>query len=425
MARALYLAASSLLLIAGPPLVLLASLVRPAWRRGLAQRLTLRRPALPAGPIWIHGASIGEVRVATELGKRLSAAFPGRPLLVTTNTVAGAEEAARAGHAAWFAPVDHPLTAARFLDAASPAILVVVETELWPFWLSALEQRGIPAVLVNGRISRRALGRYRWAARLFRRTLQGFSLLLMRGAEDAEHARALGADPGRVVVAGDMKGALAPGVPAARVGALRERYGIREDDPVLVAGSTDAGEEEIVLDAWDAARVGSPNLRLILAPRQPARFDDAWRLAAARTPLVRRASEEEGVRAAPAILLDRMGELADHYGLADLAFVGGSFTDRGGQNLLEPARLGVPVLYGPHVENWEAAARRIEAAGGGRRCGSPGELSDAVAALLADGARRRAMGAAAMGAAAEEGAEDAVALAVRSIGRLLGGPGGP
>ena len=384
--------AVSALMPVGLPVVLAGSLVRPRWRVGLAERLSLRLPGESDG-LWCHAASLGEMRLAVALMDRLGVGG-----ILTTNTVAGRDEADRSGRRAWFAPLDHPFTVRRFMGAARPRALFVLETELWPGWLSAVRRRSIPVALVNGRLSERALRRYRYAGSLMRETLRGFDLLLMRSEGDADRMAALGAPADRLRVVGDLKA----GLPAVRSPeTVRTRYGLPDGLPVWIAGSTDEPEEEAVLEIHQQLRDELPDALLVIAPRQKERFETVWKLVRQRFPEARRASAGPGP--APVILLDRMGELALHYVGANAAFVGGSFTDRGGQNILEPALVGCPVAYGPRVANWEVAAQRLEKAGGAERCRTPLELGNWVRSMLAEPQRAAEMGLEAAKAAPDPG----------------------
>lgn len=415
--RVLYVLVLTLALPVALPIVLVVALFSRRWRSGLGERLTLTLPGADEHDhVWLHAASLGEMTLALELARRLEARGAG--MLITTNTAAGFDRAAVEGRRVRFAPLDHPITVARFFAAAAPRALVVLETELWPNWLHAARRAAIPSVLVNGRISARAARRYRLARSLLAPTLAAFDRLLMRSEQDAERARALGAPAARVLVVGDLKAGATTTLsdPAA----LRRRYGFTDDDLVLVAGSTDEGEEALVVELWRDLRRELPRLKLVVAPRQPGRFGQAWATMSSVEGAARASADP---RQPSIVLLDTVGQLRDHYALADLAFVGGSFTDRGGQNILEPALLGCPVCYGPRVPNWEESATILESAGGGFRCATPPDLAGLVRRLMRDPAARAAAGAAARGAAAQVGSDEAWSRTIAAIASIAGIPG--
>ena len=278
-----------------------------------------------------------------------------------------------------------------------PAACIMVEAEIWPGFLRACRRRSIPVVLVNGRISERSFRRYRRLSGLLKEPLQAFEQACMQSEADAERARGIGIPVDRVVVTGNMKFDQAPAGPVRPA---------EPESPVLVAGSTSPGEEEMVLSAVAGLdEKARRDLLVILAPRHRERFEEVARmLAACGIPFVRR-SELASIDASslfrgalprgPAprvVLLDTVGELAGVYALATVAFVGGSLVPRGGQNLIEPAAHGVPVVFGPHTENFSSMADALIAAGAGFRVNDPRELSATVSALLYDPDRRQRAG---------------------------------
>jgi len=405
--------------LAGAPFLAGALALRPAWRIGLPERLG-RRPELSPGSVWVHAASVGEALAALPLLDRLQAG--GRRVVASTTSVAGRDLLRRLRPAipCHLAPLDHPWCVARALARVRPAALVLLETELWPCWIRAAHARGIPVALVSGRLSERAFARYRRAAPLFRPALARLAAVGARSALDRERFLALGADPARARVTGDLKAAAAPPVPLAPdleralAGAL-----------LFAAGSTHAGEEEAALLALAAAEARGAAPVLALAPRQLARAAAVESAARAAGRRVRRRSAlgSEPLRPGEVLVLDSLGELAALYGRAALAFVGGTLAPVGGHNLFEPAAAGCPVLFGPHTANALPAAALLEACGAGRRVADPGELARAAAELLCDPAGARARGEAGRRAALAEagGAERAAAL----VESLLGGAAAP
>jgi 3-deoxy-D-manno-octulosonic-acid transferase len=384
---------------------------------GLAERLG-GRPALEPGSVWVHAASVGEALAARALLDRLRAA--GRPVVASTTTVDGRDllRRSRPEIPCHLAPLDHPWCVARALSRVAPAALVLVETELWPCWIRAARARGIPVALVSGRLSERSFARYRRAAPLFRRALRRLSAVGARSELDRERFLALGADPARVEVTGDLKAGAGPPAPLspdlqrALAGSL-----------LFAAGSTHAGEEEAALGALAAAEARGAAPVLALAPRELARAGAVLSAAraAGRRALRRTALGSESLRAGEVLVLDSLGELPALYGLAQLAFVGGTLAPVGGHNLLEPAAAGCPVLFGPHTEKAQPAASLLEACGAGRRVADASELARAAAEWLSDPAAARARGEAGRRAVLEVG--DGAARAAALVESLLAGAG--
>jgi len=343
-----------------------------ALRRGLPVAWRLRLEARPpvgleAGWVWLHAVSVGEILLAEGLAKRL--AQQGLRVHVTTGTPAGLEllerkvaDWNRAGgrFSGGALPFDDPAGLRPFL-ALPPGAFVALETELWPGLLRALEGAGVPAAIVNGRLTARSLER---GGPWLRRAAGRIGLVVARDPESLEGFRRLGAP--RVVLGGNLKTDLPP-PPLLHPGwAFLERGWA--SDPVLVAGNTVEGEEALLLQAWRAARASFPGLRLILAPRQPRRFAEAAELLERERVGYRRASqgwpEDDGAwRETPVLLLDTLGELASAYRFATLALVGGGWTWEGGHNPLEPARWGVPAWLGPGYANFTDLVEPLLAAG--------------------------------------------------------------
>jgi 3-deoxy-D-manno-octulosonic-acid transferase len=311
-------------------------------------------------------------------------------LVLSTTSLAGRELARRLPEAegAFLLPFDAPPPIARVLDRLRPELFVFTETELWPNLLAALGARGIPVALVSGRVSPRAFRRYRWARGLLAEAFRSVSLFGMQSEAEAERLLALGAPAERIAVTGSLKLDAEPPLPS---------FGVPPGVPLWVAGSTHSGEERACLEAFGNVRRQFPELRLLLAPRHLERLPEVERtLARAGLRWARRtAIGSTWTGDPPVLLLDTLGELAGSYRLGTVAFVGGTLVPVGGHNLIEPARAGLPVLFGPHVEKVEAAARALEASGGGRRVASAADLSEALAVWLADPLARSAAGRAA------------------------------
>jgi 3-deoxy-D-manno-octulosonic-acid transferase len=364
---------------------------------------------------------VGEALAAKVLVPELRQRFPGHALYVSTVTATGQAVAASvlAGQVdgIFYAPFDWAFSVRRALDAVRPALLLLVETEIWPHLVRQARRRGARVAVVNGRISPRSYPRYRTIRPFLARVLGEVDLFLMQSEAHAERLRALGAPPERVRVGGNLKfdavGAAAPSSELA--GLLGAADPAR---PLLVAGSTTAGEEEAVLAAFLRVRAKVAGARLLVAPRHPERFDEVERLVRARGLAVARRSRlgEGAWGAEPVLLLDTMGELAQVYALASLAFVGGSLAPRGGHNVLEAALAGVPVAVGPHMENFEEIAEAMRAAGALVQVKDAEGLAAALVDLIGDEARRRDLGERGRRAAlAERGASARTATQLREL----------
>ncbi|HKD18015.1 MAG TPA: glycosyltransferase N-terminal domain-containing protein [Thermoanaerobaculia bacterium] len=374
-----------------------------AWLRSLRGRRRLGdvrgrlgRSAWPDldGGIWIHAVSVGEVGVARNLVAAIRRSRPGTRIGVSTTTAAGRELAEKtlSRDAAVFAfPFDLAGPVERSLDQTRPGLVLLTETEIWPLFLERAARRGIPVALVNGRISERSFRRYRRVRGFMGRVLSRVALFAMQSPEDARRVVDLGGLPERVHVTGNVKYDLPEPAPFPDAERLRSAAAGR---PVVVAGSTAEGEDEIVLEAWSRL---SPRPLLLLAPRRPERFDEAARLAESRGLTVFRRSHPasrvpDPARVSDVYILDTIGELASAYREAAVAFVGGSLAPRGGQNPIEAWAAGTLVVAGPHMENFREIAAAGEARGILVRVPDASGLADALAAALGDAGKTRDLG---------------------------------
>lgn len=416
--RLAYNAATAMAAAASLPVAAGASLLGRPWASGLGERLGAV-PRLAGRPAWFHCASVGEQRAFEPLLRALGERSPAIPVALSVTTPAGRQAAARLESRleapAFHVPADAWPFPGRALGRLRPRLLVLVETELWPNLLAAAARRSVPAVLVNGRLEARSFERYRRARPLFGAALSGLRVLAMRSDEDAERVIALGVPAERVHVTGNLK--FDEAARLARSGETLAWAGAAglEEGRWLVAGSTAAGEEELLLDAFVGLKKTTPDLRLALAPRRPERWDEVAAAVTSRgLPLLRRSrldAEARPVDDGGVLLLDSVGELARLYRHAELAFVGGSLVPRGGQNPLEAAAAGRTVLFGPHCFHFRDAESALLSAGGAIRT-TPERLETEMAALLADDDRRRSLGSAALQAvlAGEGAAERTLAL---------------
>ncbi|HEU0265633.1 MAG TPA: 3-deoxy-D-manno-octulosonic acid transferase, partial [Geobacterales bacterium] len=328
----------------------------------------------------------------------LRSRFPDHQLLVSTTTETGqgvAQGVAGVDISLYF-PFDYRFAVRRALSLVNPAVVIIVETELWPNFLAEARRQGVPVVLANGRISDRSFPRYlrfRW---FFRSVLANFSALCAQSDEDAQRLIAMGAPAERVMVARNLKYDLPVSLTTAdERRSMRQRHGLPLDTPLLVAASTHAGEEELVAELYGQLQGEFP-LSLVLVPRHPERATAVAEMLRQHSLQVTLLSQQhEGSGALPIgqiLLVDRVGLLMEFYAAADLAFVGGSLVPVGGHNLLEPASLGLPVLFGPHMSNFREISALILGANAGVQVADLQELLAACRRLLRDPHSAQEMG---------------------------------
>jgi 3-deoxy-D-manno-octulosonic-acid transferase len=398
------------------------------YRAGWGQKLLGCVPRRASGGrcLWVHAVSVGEVLALRPLLPRLRARCPGWDYVVSTTTNTGLEIARKQFPEAqsFYFPFDFSWAVRRALRRIRPDAVALVELELWPQFIKQVHDCGIPLALVNGRMSPRSFRGYGRLGWLTRRALRRFDVLAVQNEEYAERFAALGASRDRIVVTGSVK---YDGIETercnARTAALRELLGIGEEEAVWVAGSTQAPEEELALDVYERLLPEFPQLRLLLVPRHKERFEEVAGLLERRgVPLVRRSRLGGGVRAPhfraararvaaevsgessegswrgaararrPVILVDTLGELSAVWGLADVAFVGGSLSGRGGQNMIEPAAYGAAVLFGPDTWKFRETVESLLAGEAALVVHDGDELRGALRRLLADAGEARRLG---------------------------------
>jgi 3-deoxy-D-manno-octulosonic-acid transferase len=346
--------------------------------------------------IWVHAASVGEATSVLALVERILARRAGVEILLTTGTVASARLLAerlpsRVRHQ--FVPVDLPRAVDRFLDHWRPDLAIWVESELWPNLVLGTRRRGIPMLLLNGRLSARSFRRWRNMPGLIRPVLRAFALCLAQDEQQAARFRALGAPDAASV--GDLKAA-APSLPAnpEALAALHSRIG---DRPVWIAASTHPGEEEIAAAAHVRAARSRPGLLTIIAPRHPARGAVlAETLRSGGLKIARRSRNETLSGDTDIYLADTLGELGLLFRVAGIAFIGGSLAAKGGHNPFEAARLGCVVLHGGDMSNCAGMAASLDRAGAALTIFNAESLGETVARLLGNPDERRARATTAM-----------------------------
>lgn len=384
-----------------------------AWRHGKALgNVGERFGRLPRAinpdhqrSIWIHAVSVGEVLAVRCLVPGLRAAYPKHRLLLSTTTTTGqqvAREFESAIDGTFFFPFDFTPYVARALDRVTPDLVVIVETELWPNLLRACRRRGVKTMLVNGRLSTRSYQGYRLVRPFMKRVLSDLDQVCVQSEAWAQRFVTLGVKPERLTVTGSLKFDVLDLATTGTNLHMGDRVlpifrRLTEGRPVLIAASTLRGEEEPVLQAFTRIREVTTDAVLVIAPRHPERFVEAWRIAAAHGYDVARRTElaVDGELHADVVILDTIGELARLYQLATLVFVGGSLVPAGGHNFLEPAVFGKAVVFGQHMENFGEIARRFVECDAAWQVRTERDLEEALVVLMADPVRRASLGAAA------------------------------
>jgi len=394
------------------------------WTRGepsraLAERLGSLPPEIAsraaassdenpaARPVWIHAVSVGEVLAARPLVEGLKQRFPGRAVFVSTTTETGqrlARERLQSADAIFYFPLDWIVPVRRALRSMRPALVIVMETEIWPNFLREASHRGVPVVFANARISERSFARYnRWkflVGEFFARVLRDGERFLTQTPEDAARLTEMGAPEGSVEVIGNLKyDGEQPNIGPFGVW-LEDQIRRQERWPVLVAGSVVAEEEEAVLAAYDIVQRQWRHALLLLAPRKPDRFETAASIATADGwNAVRRSGIDFDApldENADVIVLDTIGELAGLYLLADAVFVGGSLVPAGGHNILEPAWFAKPPVFGPSMENFRDMASQFLSAQAAVQVSSGPQLGAVWVQLIENNTLRERMGKAAL-----------------------------
>lgn len=350
--------------------------------------------------IWLHAVSVGEAIAARPLLKALRSRYPGHAILVsnTTETGRGITTTFPEKDLCIYFPFDFLPAVRRTLESIKPELIIIMETEIWPNFTREASRRGIPVILANGRISDRSFSRYLKFCWFFRHALQLFSCLCMQTGTDRERIIAIGAPPERAFTSGNLK----YDIPFHKVldeerTSLRERYVIPDGLTVMTAGSTHPGEEEHVLAAYLDLLKTCDNLLLILVPRHPERANEVAALLERMNLSYRRRtainkSDSVLFQGSEVLLVDTIGELMGLYSLSDLVFVGGSLAQTGGHNLLEPASVGVPSIFGPNMSNFREIAALVLQYRAGIQISTPADLASVSRTLIKERGQRHTLG---------------------------------
>ncbi|MCC7508525.1 MAG: 3-deoxy-D-manno-octulosonic acid transferase [Planctomycetes bacterium] len=365
------------------------------YRAGIGQRLGRLPPRDGKHSIWVHAVSVGEILQIKPLLKALRERHPEHDVIVTYTTKTAAEIAARelTDYYHCYSPLDLSWVVAKFFRVLNPALIVLVELELWPNWLMHARRKGVPVLLANGRISEKSFRNYKRFHWLLQPAYDAISVWAMQDESYAQRARALsgnGSADGRVQVVGNLKyDSLKAEPDADKVACFRKAFALG-DRPVLVCGSTHPGEHELLVEM-----IPRLDCRIVIVPRHPERYDSVREMLTRAGIQWRNRSElspEQPAAVSDVILLDTMGELAAMYGIADVVFVGGSLIPHGGQNMAEPVALGKATVFGPHTHNFKATVRELKECSGALVVQNATELERELKRLLADGQARDAMG---------------------------------
>jgi 3-deoxy-D-manno-octulosonic-acid transferase len=376
-------------------LLVVWALAHLAWRgihhapylRRWHERFGFVKPVNSDDVIWVHAVSVGEVRTVSRLVEFLQNEYPESQILITTMTPTGSAQV-RQTHGDsvlhCYAPYDLPGSVHRFLNRVRPRLAFVIETEFWPNILRICEERSIPTLLLNVRVSPKSFRGYALFPRFARKMLERPSIMAAQSEDDASRLLELGARAERVVVTGNLKFDVSPPSTATeRASELRQRWG--KSRPVWIAASTHDGEEKKVLEAFRILRRHHADTLLVVVPRHPERFANVARICRRSGYKVALHSEtRNGLPDTDILVGDTMGELAGMYGAADVAFVGGSLVRHGGHNLVEAMAVGTPVVFGPHVFNFEQSSRTALEYGAAEQVRDPGELAATVQKYLDD-----------------------------------------
>ena len=404
----LYSAMTAIVMVLLAPYFALQRLWRGKHLGNVSERMgylpdALARNAPPRASIWVHAVSVGEVLAAKPLVEGLKKRFPERPIFVSTTTATGqqlARERIRDVDGIFYFPFDWRAPVRRAFGKIQPALVVIVETEIWPNFMREAERARVPVVFVNSRISERSIGRFRRFQSViggfFHDVLQNAERFLAQSAEDAGRLKEMGAPEDKIEITGNLKYDLEPPAQSPFGDWLAKQIADQERWPVFVAGSVVAGEEEAVLAGYDIVQRQWRRALLVLAPRKPDRFEAAVAVAKeSGWNVVRRGAIDMNApldENCDVVILDSIGELAGLYAIGDAVFVGGSLVRSGGHNILEPAWFCKVPIFGGSMENFRDIAARFSSAGAGIQVASGEKLGKVWVELIGNSTRREQMG---------------------------------
>jgi len=391
MNRTLYSLAGYLLLPIMVLRLLIKGLKTPAYRQRIFERLSFI-PKIPVPIIWVHCVSVGEFRAATVLIDRLIINYPKHRFLVTSTTPTGSQavfEHYQSEVLHLYFPIDLPLIVNHYIKQINPTICILLETEIWPNLVHALDKNNIPSLLVNARLSQRSLEKYqKFAPNLAWKTLNKFTMIATQDQNSANRFIELGADTSKVVMAGNIKFDQNPSADKALTKKLKTLIGKRK---VVVFASTHKGEEQQIINAY-LKQKNTIDALLVIIPRHPERFNEVYKLAQNHSLNVIKRSSNKPCKDCDLLLGDSMGEMMSYFDLADIVFMGGSLNNTGGHNMLEPAALSKPILFGPNVFNFAEISSDLLEQNGAIQASNADDLLTSIATLLTDTKAAKSLG---------------------------------
>ena len=391
----------AIFLVVLSPYFLYASVRKKKYRRGWSEKFLGRCPTRKGNApcIWLHAVSVGEVQLLAPLLDVIAHQQPQITCVISTTTQTGRDLAEKKypEHLIFYCPLDFTWAVRKAIQRIRPDLLVLSELELWPNLILKSNQAGIATAVINGRLSEKSFRGYRWIQPLIKKILCCFQVIVTQNQEYADRFLTLGAPAERVRIAGSIKfDGAQTNRHNATTSALAQMAGLQTEETIFLAGSTQHPEEALAIDAFSQLQKEYPLLKLILVPRHPERFEEvAGLLTSQNLPWQRRSDLEQAEGSSPEtriLLVDTVGELGHWWGRADIGFVGGSLTSRGGQNMIEPAAYGVAICFGPHTENFRDTVNALQAAEAVCVVGDGTELTRFVRDCLTDDTYRENLG---------------------------------
>lgn len=401
--------------------------IRFGWPLALRERFGFvsaqHRVKIAGKPvIFIHAVSVGEIIAAKTLIQALRSRYPHHAIVVSNTTETGRRTATGFTDIdlCLYFPFDFLFSVKNLLEIINPAVIIIMETEIWPNFIREASRQRIPILLANGRISERSFKRYMKFRWFFAPALNFFSTLLMQSDANMERIVAIGAPAKRTLTAGNLKF----DIPCCQILEheiilLRKNYGIPENAFVITAGSTHDAEEEIIMDLFLELAESYKNLFLVLAPRHPQRVERIESVLQKKGISFKKLTESEALQyqKVNVLLVDTVGELLKLYSISDVAFVGGSLVAVGGHNLLEPASYGVPMVFGPYMSNFREVSELVLQYGAGVQVAGKDDLKEAIISFIKSLALRKVLGQNALKLMRDTGG--ATERHIKEIGRFL------
>ena len=386
----------SLIIYFGIPIAISKLLLKdthdPFWKNKLKNQLGII-DKISGKIIWIHCVSVGEFNASKPLIDQLFILYPMHKILVSTSTMTGSNEVKKhyknkVTHC--FFPLDAPLIINSFIAKINPEVCILLETEIWPNLIHSLQKKKIPVMLVNARLSEKSFERYlRYSSRLVKKSLRSLNMICSQNALSSNRFIALGADIEKVINTGSLKFDSQESSDLQTISALKKVTGERT---VTVFASTRDGEEKQIVDSYLKSKKTFSSL-LIIVPRHPERFNEAFKIAKSSGLIVEKRSQINQCSPDTEILIgDSMGELMSYYAISDIAFVGGSLSNNGGQNMLEAASLSKPIIFGPSVYNFEEISKKLLDDDAAIQVTNADELMHTISELLSNDSRRKELG---------------------------------